>query len=75
MKSRYAQHWTFQIAKVANAPKDRGVLMFSCPQIGANILLTCREVKSVLEGKEYSSIPTKVLEEAYGQYWFKSLCA
>lgn len=65
MDSKRYKNWTF---KWSNTGMGSDFAMFSCPEIGTNILYTFEQIKNILLTNKISSIPYVVLAEAANQY-------
>lgn len=60
MQSRYATNWSYKWSRFGTDIQNF-TAMFSCPQVGTNILYKYSEIKELVENNVQSMIPRQVL--------------
>ncbi len=63
MQSRYATNWSYTCTKYGTAPSNY-TIMFSCRNVGMNILYKYDEIQDMLQNDTESRIPRQVLLDA-----------
>lgn len=63
MQSRYATNWAYRCTKLGTGPSNY-TIMFSCRNVGMNILYKYDEVHEILEKNTESRIPRQVMLDA-----------
>ena len=63
MQSRYATNWSYKWSTFGSDIKNF-TAMFSCPNVGTNILYRYSEIKEMVETRAESMIPRQVLLDA-----------
>ena len=63
MHGRYHDNWSYKWSKFGTDMSNY-TAMFSCPQVGTNILYKYHEIQDMVEKETHSAIPRQVLLDA-----------